>query len=195
MIGSADARRRRRNQHRRSRRLGVPQRADEGGERVEGAQQVGTQAVAEVSLGHAVQGAEAYVADAVGKCRRCRAVSPRHFEDVPGAGNARAVGFDLQVALAIAGRQAAAVSTGEDQLPAGGVELSGDRLAEPSRRAGDQCRSFQIASSGPSGSYVRKRQYWTSYKPARIGQPSRRCHILSWTKMVPATNSIEETIY
>jgi hypothetical protein len=43
-------------------------------------------------------------------------------------------------------------------LPAGSVELSGDRLAEPSRRAGDQCRSCQIASQRPGGSYVRKRQ-------------------------------------
>lgn len=68
------------------------------------------------------------------------------FDDLPRAGNSRAIGCHLQVRSAVGLRQSISVAADQDELPAGFGQAIGDRSAESSGCTGEQCYFFHDLS-------------------------------------------------
>lgn len=118
VIGSADACRSRRDQHRRPGSLGVAQGTDESRQGMEGTDQIGVEAGSKVALGLPMQCAQPNVADAVRERRGQHPMCLGHRENVAFSGHAGAVSDHLQRVVAEAAGQALAIPAGHDQSPA-----------------------------------------------------------------------------
>jgi hypothetical protein len=112
---------------------------------VEGADQVGLQAVAEILLLRAVQRTQPDVADTVGEGIGREARGGGFGEDLRHPGRRRAVGHHLQVALPkAASRRAASRLTTTSCQPS--AASRGERLAHTTRGAGNQGNAVHVFS-------------------------------------------------
>ena len=121
---------------------------DESRQRVKGADQIGAQAIVEVRLAHAVQGAEANVADAMGQRGGQHLVRLGHLENLPGASHRRAIGHHLQVLVAKGFRQVVGLAAAHDQLPTLGGKATNHGAPDTAGGAGDQ---HDLARHPPGG--------------------------------------------
>ena len=114
---------------------------------MEGTDQIGVQAVVEIHFAHAVHGAEANIADAMGQRAGLHLVLPGGLQNLPGAGHRRAIGDHLQVLITEGCRQVFGLAAGDDQLPALGNQSSHHGPPDTACGAGDDCGFGHLGSS------------------------------------------------
>jgi hypothetical protein len=126
---------------------GLAQGSDKRRQGVKGADQVGIQAIVEVGFAHAVQGAQADIADAVGKRGRQQVLRPGKLQDFPGARWRRAIRLHLQVLLPEGILETAGIATDDDQLPPFVSQARHEGTPHPASRTGDQRNLVHALSS------------------------------------------------